>query len=156
MSQPEFFGWGCLSVPWALFMTHRDFKLCLRARWALLRSFWQPLFPESFQVSMQAPHPVNLDSPRVVGFFKSMYHYRCYPLFSVVFLGIQLNLRSLTKALTVNRASKLVAQCQLGSNPMWVTHRQLESLVSHLFSRFLFLPLGRQAPGFQLSYFHSV
>ena len=105
---------------------------------------------------MQAPHPVNLDSPRVVGFFKSMYHYRCYPLFSVVFLGIQLNLRSLTKALTVNRASKLVAQCQLGSNPMWVTHRYLESLVSHLFSRFLFLLLGRQAPGFQLSYFHSV
>ena len=153
MSQPEFFGWGCLFLGpflWPIGTSSSVLELVEP------RSFWQPLFPESFQVSIQAPHPVNLDSPRVVGFFNSMYHYRCYPLFSVVFLGIQLNLRSLTKALIVNRASKLVAQCQLGSNPMWVTHRQLESLVSHLFSRFLFLPLGRQAPGFQRSNFHFV
>ena len=70
-------------------------------------------------------------------FSNSMFQNRCDPpLLSVVFRGIQLKLRSLSKALPFGKASCLWLKCQLVSTSLRSSRHQLESLVGFLFGSF--------------------
>ena len=70
-------------------------------------------------------------------FSNSMFQNRCDPpLLSVVFRGIQLKLRSLSKALPFGKASCLWPTCQLVSTSLRSSRHQLESLVGFLFGSF--------------------
>ena len=86
-----------LLCPWVFSMLMIAIKRCLRARQVHTSSFFDDPLSLPFKSPVQAPHSGDLESPSVVRFPNQRIQIGATPSNFSCFLGIQLDLRSLTK-----------------------------------------------------------
>ena len=87
-------------------------KRCLRARQVHTSSFFDDPLSLPFKSPVQAPHSRDLESPSVVRFPNQRIQIGATPSKFSCFLGIQLNLRSLTKGFPLGFGFHDWVQCR--------------------------------------------
>ena len=135
---------GLTTAPWAFSRLMRPIKHCLRGRRVHVNSFIDDFIILALSKAQGSLHTLWTENLlRWLGFNINESKSVGTPLQVTEYLGVQLNLRTLTLALPLEKVNLILARTSQVSSSPSTTRRQLESLVGLLNFAAPLLPLGR-------------
>jgi len=135
---------GLTTAPWAFTRVMRPIKGCLRLRGVFVTSYLDDFLVLAVTRALCALHSAWTEKLLIwLGFDINYPKSSLVPSQSIEYLGILLNLRTLTLALPSDKVSRILALCQESSRVMETTRRELEALVGLLNFAHPILSLGR-------------
>ena len=135
---------GLTTAPWAFSRVMRPIKICLRLRGVQVTSFLDDFFIVAITKALCSLHTAWTEKLLIwLGFDVNYEKSSLIPLQSLEYLGILVNLRTLTLALPADKVSRILSLCLESSHSMEITRRELEVLVGLLNFAHPLLSLGR-------------
>ena len=135
---------GLTTAPWVFSRIMRPIKNCLRLKGVIVNSFIDDFIIMAITSALTALHTRWTENLLVyLGFQINQEKSSKVPVQQIEYLGILLNLRTLTLALPADKVLKILNLTQVFSQRITVTRRELESLVGFLNFAHPLIPLGR-------------
>ena len=135
---------GLTTAPWAFSRAMRPIKVFLREREVSISSFLDDFFVLAVTSAQAALHTTwTIKLMQWLGLKINFEKSQLTPLQEIEHLGVLLDLRRLTLALPLDKVERLLLVCQISVNNLFISRRELESLVGLLNFAHPLIALGR-------------